>query len=177
MGARTPAPSEDHEPGITRSHRAGVWGWRGKNSPLRGRGTAHRCRRLELPALLPRPRDTHRQSCRKEPSGAVRLPSDEGTDRAPRWNEGEGRSTGVSRLPAPPAPPRALLGLCQFASCRSQGLPWWLSDKETTCNAGDKGVGQIPGEKKKRKWQPTPVFLPGESHGQRNLEGYTPWGH
>ena len=26
------------------------------------------------------------------------------------------------------------------------------------------------------KWQPTPVFLPGESHGQRNLEGYSPWG-
>ena len=28
-----------------------------------------------------------------------------------------------------------------------------------------------------RKWQPTPVFLPGESHGQRNLVGYSPWGH
>ena len=27
-----------------------------------------------------------------------------------------------------------------------------------------------------RKWQPTPVFLPGESHGQRSLEGYSPWG-
>ena len=25
--------------------------------------------------------------------------------------------------------------------------------------------------------QPTPLFLPGESHGQRSLEGYTPWGH
>ena len=25
--------------------------------------------------------------------------------------------------------------------------------------------------------QPTPVFLPGESHGQRNLAGYSPWGH
>ena len=24
---------------------------------------------------------------------------------------------------------------------------------------------------------PTPVFLPGESHGQRSLVGYTPWGH
>ena len=24
-------------------------------------------------------------------------------------------------------------------------------------------------------WQPTPVFLPGESHGQRSLAGYTPW--
>ena len=25
-------------------------------------------------------------------------------------------------------------------------------------------------------WQPTPVFLPGESHGQRSLAGYSPWG-
>ena len=25
-------------------------------------------------------------------------------------------------------------------------------------------------------WQPTPVFLPGESHGQRSLVGYNPWG-
>ena len=27
-----------------------------------------------------------------------------------------------------------------------------------------------------RAWQPTPVFLPGESYGQRSLEGYSPWG-
>ena len=27
----------------------------------------------------------------------------------------------------------------------------------------------------RRKWQPTPVFLAGEFHGQRNLEGYSPW--
>ena len=27
----------------------------------------------------------------------------------------------------------------------------------------------------RRKWQPTPAFLPGESHGQRSLAGYTPW--
>ena len=44
--------------------------------------------------------------------------------------------------------------------------------------AGDSGsipgVGQIPW---KRAWQPTPVFLPGESHGQRILAGYIPWGH
>ena len=26
------------------------------------------------------------------------------------------------------------------------------------------------------KWQPTPAFLPGESHGQRSLAGYSPWG-
>ena len=28
----------------------------------------------------------------------------------------------------------------------------------------------------RRKWQPTPVFLPGEFHGQRSLAGYSPWG-
>ena len=28
----------------------------------------------------------------------------------------------------------------------------------------------------RRKWPPTPVFLPGESHGQRSLVGYSPWG-
>ena len=35
-------------------------------------------------------------------------------------------------------------------------------------------VGKIPW---RRKWQPTPVFLPGEFHGQRSLVGYSPWGH
>ena len=34
-------------------------------------------------------------------------------------------------------------------------------------------VGKIPW---RRKWQPTPVFLLGESHGQRSLAGYSPWG-
>ena len=42
------------------------------------------------------------------------------------------------------------------------GLPMWLSGKESACNAGDVGSilesGRCPGE---RKWQPTPVFLPG----------------
>ena len=39
----------------------------------------------------------------------------------------------------------------------------------------DPRVGKIPW---RRKWQPTPVFLPGKCHGQRNLEGYPkPWGH
>ena len=30
---------------------------------------------------------------------------------------------------------------------------------------------------RRRKWQPTPVPLPGNSHGQRSLVGYNPWGH
>ena len=29
----------------------------------------------------------------------------------------------------------------------------------------------------RRAWQPTPVFLPRELHGQRSLAGYSPWGH
>ena len=29
----------------------------------------------------------------------------------------------------------------------------------------------------KKAWQPTPVFLPGESLEQRSLAGYSPWGH
>ena len=37
----------------------------------------------------------------------------------------------------------------------------------------DPWIGQITW---RRKWQPTPVFLPGEFHGQRSLEGYSPWG-
>ena len=37
----------------------------------------------------------------------------------------------------------------------------------------DPWVGKIPW---RRKWQPTPVFLPGESHGQGNLVDCSPWG-
>ena len=58
------------------------------------------------------------------------------------------------------------------------GFPWWLSGKESTCNAGD--MGSIPGSGRssgRRARQATPVFLPGESHGQRRLAGCGPWGH
>ena len=37
----------------------------------------------------------------------------------------------------------------------------------------DPWAGKIPW---RRKWQPTPVFMPGESHGQKSLAGYSPWG-
>ena len=52
--------------------------------------------------------------------------------------------------------------------------------KNSPVNAGDMRyrfdpwVGKIPWWK---AWQPTPVFLPGEFHGQRSLAGYSPWGH
>ena len=52
--------------------------------------------------------------------------------------------------------------------------------KNTPANAGDtRGMGLTPGLGRflwSRKWQPTPGFLPGESHGQRSLVGYSPWG-
>ena len=38
----------------------------------------------------------------------------------------------------------------------------------------DPWVGKIP---LRRAWQPTPIFLSGESHGERSLEGYSPWYH
>ena len=61
---------------------------------------------------------------------------------------------------------------------RLLGLPWWLSAKESTCQCRKLGfnpwVRKIPW---RRKWQPTQVFLPEKSHGQRSLAGYSPWGH
>ena len=55
----------------------------------------------------------------------------------------------------------------------SQGA---LVVKNPPANAGEvrNEVGKIPW---RRKRQPTPVFLPGESHGQRSLAGYSPQGH
>ena len=52
--------------------------------------------------------------------------------------------------------------------------------KNLPASVGDTGdsdsicVGKMPW---RRKWQPSPVFLPGESHGERSLEGYSPCGH
>ena len=58
-------------------------------------------------------------------------------------------------------------------------LPRWLNGKEPACHYSrckrhrfDPWVGKIPW---RRKWQPTPIFLPGKSHGQRSLVGYSPW--
>ena len=49
--------------------------------------------------------------------------------------------------------------------------------KEPTCNEGDPGDLPRSGRFRRRAWQPTPVFLPGESHGQSSLAGYSPWDH
>ena len=61
------------------------------------------------------------------------------------------------------------------------GFPGGTSDEEPACQCRrhkrhgfDPWVGKIPWRK---AWQPTPVFLPGASQGQRSLEGYSPQGH
>ena len=56
------------------------------------------------------------------------------------------------------------------------GFPHSSIGKESAYNAGDPGsipVRKIPW---RRKWQPTPVSLPGESRGQKSLAGYSQWG-
>ena len=67
---------------------------------------------------------------------------------------------------------------CPIKKKNYPGLPWWLSCKEVTCQFRKWGlnpwVGKIP---QKRKWQPTLVFLPRKSHGQRKLVDYSQWGH
>ena len=51
--------------------------------------------------------------------------------------------------------------------------------KNPPANAGDAVLIRIFGGKIpwRRKWQPTPAFLLGKSHGHRSLVGYSPWGH
>ena len=59
------------------------------------------------------------------------------------------------------------------------GLLRWFSGKEPACQCRrHKRCGFNPWVRKipwNRRWQPTPVSLPGESHGQRSLAGYSPW--
>ena len=50
-------------------------------------------------------------------------------------------------------------------------LPGGSVVKSLPASVGD--TGSIPW---RRKYQPPPLFLPGESHGQRSLAGYSPWG-
>ena len=69
-------------------------------------------------------------------------------------------------------------------------VPWFL--KSQRCKTGFPGgsvVKSLPAKQETRvwslgredppekDWQPTLVFLPGESHGRRSLVGYSPWGH
>ena len=58
-----------------------------------------------------------------------------------------------------------------------KGFPGGSDGKESACKSRRLGfnpwVEKIPW---RRAWQPTPVFFRGESHGQRSLVGYSPWG-
>ena len=59
--------------------------------------------------------------------------------------------------------------LNQHQTC--QGLPWWLSGKESACQCRRLGFNPWVGKiLQRRKWQPTPVCLPGKSHGKGSLE-------
>jgi len=63
-----------------------------------------------------------------------------------------------------------------FAPSPAQRVLSGSDGKGSACNAGDRGsipganpwIGKIPW---RRKWQPTPVFLPGKFHGERSLVG------
>ena len=76
---------------------------------------------------------------------------------------------------------------CKQPKCPSidewikKGFPRWPSGKEPACQCRRcKKLGLHPWAGKipwRRKWHPTPVFLPGESHGQRSLAGYSSWDH
>ena len=56
------------------------------------------------------------------------------------------------------------------------GLPWWLRQSRICLQYRrprfDPWVRKIPW---RREWQPSPVFLPGEFHGQRHLSSCSPW--
>ena len=67
---------------------------------------------------------------------------------------------------------------CLLGSMRVTIFVRWLRGQSVSLECGRPGfnpwVGKIPWS---RKWQPTPVLLPGESHEGRSLVGYSPWGH
>ena len=74
-----------------------------------------------------------------------------------------------------------VLGLFSLLVMHLVRFPWWFSGKESACQCRrhkrhrfDPWVGKSPWS---RKWHPTPVFWPGESHGHRSLVGYSPLGH
>ena len=65
-----------------------------------------------------------------------------------------------------------------FNFCVAVGFPGGTGGKEPTCQCRrPKRCGFNPwvwNISWRKKWQPTPVFLPGESHGQRSMVGYNP---
>ena len=84
-------------------------------------------------------------------------------------SQGLGSNTAIWVLGSLLSPPATLQGASGF-----EGLPRWLSSKESACwckrHRFNPWVRNIPW---RRAWQPTPIFLPRESHGQRSLAGYS----
>ena len=76
---------------------------------------------------------------------------------------------------------KIIINLCNWVhnikGCNLQYFSGGSDGKSICLQCGrprfDPGVGKIPW---RRKWQPTLVFLPGNSYGQQNLVGYRPWG-
>ena len=62
-----------------------------------------------------------------------------------------------------------------------ESLLWQLSERAWEQGREEAGsqVREVlhSGGKQRRQWHPTPVLLPGKSHGQRSLVGCSPWGH
>ena len=56
----------------------------------------------------------------------------------------------------------------------SKNFPGGSDGKESACNAGDLGLSRVEKIPWGREWMPTPVFLPGEFHGQRSLQSMGP---
>ena len=52
-------------------------------------------------------------------------------------------------------------------------LPWWLSGKNLLAVQESRVHSLSPEDPPKREWLPIPVFLPGETHGQKSLAGFT----
>ena len=72
--------------------------------------------------------------------------------------------------------PACLIPDFSFVSLHSHlGFLAGSDGKESAQNVGDPGSNPGSG-RRRREWLTTPVFLPGEFHGQRSLVGYSPWG-
>ena len=74
-----------------------------------------------------------------------------------------------------------------YVYTKINSIKFWLKKKTQTCRVFRRKktdnqhntlwLINIPGKISwRRKWHPTPVFLPGKSHGWRSLVGYSPWG-
>ena len=105
--------------------------------------------------------------CATPQTAAHQAPPSLGFSRQEHW----------SGLPFPSFCPNIVASFTFDVSLFMLGLPGGAIGKEPTCQCKrhkrhrlDPWVGKIPW---RRKWQPTPVFLLGESHGQRSLAGYS----